>query len=364
MQPNRFIPDFHKTHPLWYRFFLFLFITVCVYLSFRYLLPLFFPFLAAYLLMRILFPVVVFFKKRLHFPSWLSYTTTLSLFFLTLGGGLFLLLWKLFAQIRLLFCNFPIYYQVWQQTFSAQSQKICHCLDAMFSMEAGTIKEFIGGQFDNIADSCNQMISTHAGTVLATCFSGSIHFFTALVMLIISMIILCKDMDQIHNAYRKSAFHSLIHQVAHTLKKTGLAYLKSQCIIIASIWFVCSLGLFIIHNPYAIILGLAIALFDAFPVLGSGMILVPWAIYHIFQGNYFQAAILFTILVLNLFLREFLEAKLMGNNMGLMPFVMIASIYVGVYLFGVWGILLGPFGTILIRTIYSLTSHRLNVTET
>jgi predicted PurR-regulated permease PerM len=42
----------------------------------------------------------------------------------------------------------------------------------------------------------------------------------------------------------------------------------------------------------------------------------------------------------------------MGNNMGLLPFFMMAALYVGVCLFGVWGIFLGPFGVILIRAVY------------
>jgi predicted PurR-regulated permease PerM len=99
-------------------------------------------------------------------------------------------------------------------------------------------------------------------------------------------------------------------------------------------------------------LGGAIAVFDTFPVLGSGMIFVPWGIYELFCGKYYPAAVLFAVFLLCALVRDLLEAHLMGNNMGLLPFFMMAALYVGVCLFGVWGIFLGPFGVILIRAVY------------
>ena len=56
--------------------------------------------------------------------------------------------------------------------------------------------------------------------------------------------------------------------------------------------------------------------------------------------------------ILCVVVRDLLEAHMMGNNMGLLPFFMTAAIYGGVCLFGVWGILFGPFDVILIRSIY------------
>lgn len=346
--------SFKEKHPLWYQLFLITFITLLVYLSFRYLLPLILPFVLAYLLMRMLLPAVRFLRQRWHLPSGLSYTLTLSAFFLALGGGITLLLWKLCSQLRLLFCNFPVYYQICRQEFSAQSERLCYCLDNIFAMKQGTSMDFFNGHLEDLAERCNELLSTQAAPLLASCFSASVRFFVVLFMTIISMIILCKDMPLLHRAYHNSSFYPLLHEIGCTLKKTGLAYLKSQCIIIAVIWLVCSCGLLLIKNPYAILLGLGISLFDAFPVLGSGFILVPWSIVNVFQRDYFSAAVLLTVLVLNILLRELLEAKLMGNNMGLIPFAMIISIYIGIYLFGIPGIFLGPFGTIAIQTLYKL----------
>ena len=54
-------------------------------------------------------------------------------------------------------------------------------------------------------------------------------------------------MDKIHNAYAKSNFYKYLHKIMHTLKETGLGYLKSQGIIIMrQTWFVCSIAFMVI----------------------------------------------------------------------------------------------------------------------
>lgn len=351
---NKLSSRFQDIHPVLYRILIISGLALAVYFSFLYLLPLVFPFILSYLFMRMLLPVVRFLRRRWHFPGWLAYGSTLTLFFSAVLGGTFVLVRQLWKQIRLFLVNFPVYRQLFMQMYSRQTGRLCRCLDSMFCMEDGTSMGYLSEQVDQIQDNCHRLLSDRAGSLLTSCFSGSVRVLTVLLMIAISMVVLCKDMRIIHRVYRRSAYYEVFHKVALTLKETGLAYLKSQGIIMLVIWFFCSTGFMIIGNPYGILLGLFVAIFDTFPVLGSGMILAPWAIYKIFGGNYFAAAILFTVLFLCVITREILEAHLMGNNMGLLPFFMTAAIYLGVCLFGVWGIFLGPFGVILIRSVYSM----------
>jgi len=117
----------------------------------------------------------------------------------------------------------------------------------------------------------------------------------------------------------------------------------------------CTLGLVLIKNPYALLLGLAIALLDALPVLGSGMILLPWSIVLFFQKNYIPGAILLTVFVLCVILREFLEPKLLGKGIGIRPLYTLISMYLGIRIFGVAGFILGPIGLVIIKSLYEQT---------
>lgn len=96
-------------------------------------------------------------------------------------------------------------------------------------------------------------------------------------------------------------------------------------------------------NPYCIVIGLFISIFDAFPILGSGMILIPWGLVKLFHGSFFAAAVLLTAYLLTVFTRELLEARLIGSNLNTLPFFTLASIYIGISLYGVCGIFLCPF---------------------
>lgn len=340
--------------PVFHQFLHFLLITACVYLAFRYLLPLIFPFLLAYILIRILYPIMDFLHKKCHFPFFFSHYGTLFAFFAAISSFVLFIMWKLLAQLRLFFHNFPIYRQLLGHTLCTQTRRICHCVDYYFSLDDGTILAFLEKQLESFEANGTQLLTSHAGKTLLSCLQGSVHFFTILVILIISMLILVKEINSLHNSYRNSPFFSPIHSVLLRIKVCGLTYLKAEGSILLLNWGIYSFALFLVHNPYFILLGMVIAIFDAFPVLGSGMIFVPWSILEFFHQDYYSAAILITAYLITAFMREFLEARLLGNGLGINPFLMISAIFIGIELFGISGIFLGPLGIILIQALMEL----------
>ena len=90
---------------------------------------------------------------------------------------------------------------------------------------------------------------------------------------------------------------------------------------------------------------------DILPIFGTGTILIPWAAVCLLTGSFSQAAGLVVIYVLTYFLRELLEARMMGKQMGIGSLEMMSAMYAGLKLFGIWGLFLGPIGWILIKEI-------------
>lgn len=350
---------FMHTQPVYKTLAILAVITTVVCLSLKYILPLIFPFLIAYLFMRMLFPAINFLYKRCKLPVWFSYGSVLISFFLSAIGIFILVIWQLCKQLQLLISNFPVYYQLYNSMFYNCLQKCCHCIDYYLSIQDGTALNFATKKIELLQSGYIDRIFDNAGQI----FSGCITIFTKTMMLIfiivISMIVLCKDMKLIHNIYVKSRFYPHLHKIMHTLKTTGLAYLKSQGIIILINWFICSIALMFVKNPYFILIGLLISLVDALPILGSGMILCPIGIYYIFHNNFIYAAILFTAYIITIFVRELLEARLLGNNMNILPFFMLISIYIGLQIFGISGIILGPFSIVIIRAVYESVTDSL-----
>ena len=330
-----------------------LFIAVIVYLGFRFLLPLILPFLLAYIAMRVLYPAMSYLHKSWHFPKALSHYGLLAVVFSAGLTALYFLLWKILGQLRLLFCNFPIYRQIFEQTCMTRATAACRCIDSYMGFSMGTSQNYLQGQYEQLLTTCSNFISKESGKTLLSWLSSSVHLFMVCGFFVVSMIILVKEMEPLSKRLRASRFYLPLHKILSNVQKSGFIYLRTEALILFINWIVCSFAFFLIKNPYFFLLGMVIAVLDAMPVIGSGLFLVPWSIFEFLKQDYFAAAILITAYLISLFSREILEAKLLGKGMGLNPFLMLAAIYIGVELFGASGIFLGPIGAVLIRALFT-----------
>ena len=109
--------------------------------------------------------------------------------------------------------------------------------------------------------------------------------------------------------------------------------------------------LFLIGNPYSVLFGIGIGILDALPVLGSGSVLIPWGLVLLARGQTGRALILIALFCICYLVREIAEARLMGDKVGLSALETLASMYVGIELFGIAGFLLGPVGLLLIEDL-------------
>lgn len=334
-------------------------ITAIVCLSLKFILPLVFPFIVAYLFLRMLLPAINFLRKKCGLPVWFSYGSILIGFFVLASSIFSLIIWLICRQVQLLINNFPIYYQLYSGLFYNCLKKCCYCIDCYLNIQNGTALNFANEKISLLQSGYIDKFVNNAGQIFSGCINVFANVIALIFIIVISMIILCKDIEHIHNIYAKNRFYPHIHKIMHTLKETGLSYLKSQGIIICTNWFICSIAFMLIKNPYFILIGLLIALIDALPILGSGIILCPMGIYYIFHSNFIYAAILFIAYIVTIFAREILEAKLLGTNMNILPFFMLVSIYIGLKIFGISGIVLGPFAVVIIRTVYETFSDEL-----
>lgn len=86
------------------------------------------------------------------------------------------------------------------------------------------------------------------------------------------------------------------------------------------------------------------------PVLGTGTVLIPWALINFFMGKWKGGLALLVLYGICYLLREFLEARMMGARWACLPGKSYAM-YVGLELFGIAGFFLGPLGLLLIEDL-------------
>ncbi|MCL2855765.1 MAG: sporulation integral membrane protein YtvI [Defluviitaleaceae bacterium] len=153
-------------------------------------------------------------------------------------------------------------------------------------------------------------------------------------------------------------------KVRKSLAYSLVGYVKGQGIIMSVVAVICVAGLFIVGSPYALFVGIGIAMFDVIPVFGSGGILIPWAIYSFINGRTSFGVGLLAIWGLVFLTRQLLEPKVVGNRIGIHPIMLLASIYVGITLLGPVGILAGPLITLIIKAIMEAVPRKLEVAKT
>ena len=321
--------------------YLFLGITAAaLFLSFRYLLPLILPFALAYIFAKILSPVINWTTQKLHWNKKVSSVLIVLLSVIAVGGFLVYTGLTLTTQLMYLLKKLPVY----EQLFIREIEKICCQCDQMFDLAAGTSYYY--------AQSRTMELYENIGTDVIPRISGFIFHFlkrgaeiaAGTFIFLLSTLLILFD-----NTF--PGIHRKFHGIVKKFKRAGFAYIKSQAIIIFIIAVVTSLGLCIIGNEYGVLFGVGIAVFDAFPVVGSGIILIPWCLIKIIGGDWFAAAVLITIFGIATFLREVMEPRLFAKDVGLKPLPVLVSVYVGIRLFNIGGILLGPIALTILKAV-------------
>ena len=106
------------------------------------------------------------------------------------------------------------------------------------------------------------------------------------------------------------------------------------------------------EGGYIAIIALVTCVVDIVPVLGTGTVVLPWAIYNFITGNIGMGVGLVIMYAVITVIRQALEPKLVANQVGLPSIVTIMGMFLGARFFGALGILLVPFSIIVIKLMY------------
>jgi predicted PurR-regulated permease PerM len=141
------------------------------------------------------------------------------------------------------------------------------------------------------------------------------------------------------------------------------AYVKTQGKLFLIICVVCIPVLMFSGIQGGWLLGILAGVFDFFPVFGTGIILVPTALWQFLEKDYLAGLLCSILFIVCAVLREILEPKFLGQEIKLPSIGIWISIYAGIQLFGTSGIFKGPIGYLLICTIYRRIHEREHLTS-
>ena len=147
---------------------------------------------------------------------------------------------------------------------------------------------------------------------------------------------------------------NIIEFISEMLKDTGRGlkgFLKAQVILMGITFLILSIALSILKVPYSILIALGISLVDVLPVVGSGIIIVPWTIISFIMGNSYLGKALAIIYIILIITRQILEPKILGKAIGVRPLYTFLATIVGSLVLGPIGLIVGPLLAVLVNSI-------------
>ena len=108
----------------------------------------------------------------------------------------------------------------------------------------------------------------------------------------------------------------------------------------------------IYEGGYIAIIAFVTCIVDIVPVLGTGTVVIPWAVYNIITGDFAMGIALFLMYAIITVIRQVIEPKLVANQVGLPSIVTIMAMFLGGRLLGAIGILAVPLTVIVLKLMY------------
>lgn len=311
------------------------------------------PFIFAYIIAKIISPMVDGINKCLKMPKKVSILVTLLLFMTVIGWLIYTLVYQAIYELQRLAVVLPGMFEK-NSTIPEWGEK----LQGFFNTLPLAVRGFIANTAQNLSGNLASFLepATTALVGFATKFAASIPGgIIAVVITLLSAYFMCSDKDKIYKFMEEhipSKYLERVRFLKSDLYKACGGYIKAQ-LILMSITFVVLLGGFLILGvDSAVLVAFVVAIVDAIPVLGTGTVLIPWALVSLFAGQYFLAVGLAVVYLLTFFMRRFAEPKIISHQIGLNPLLTLIAVYVGYRAIGVLGMILGPILTIIVINFF------------
>jgi sporulation integral membrane protein YtvI len=352
----------HPTIQIIFRLLLLLLLTaVGLFLLFHFL-RLTYPFLIAALLATLIHPIVTVFEERLRFPRPIAVLTGI-LFLIGVVGGLLAVAIKLIIdgvlylseyvpnQIETISTNVQNYFNEYILPLWDQGIGI---FDTMDSSQQDMLQEgiqIVGSNIASVLGSLGQSIATGVSA-----FIGALPItFTVIIFSILAIYFISKDSKKYAAIYREkipSAFREKTLDVVRDLKRKIFGFLKSQIILMLLTALVSLIGLFILRVEQPITIAVILGILDLIPYFGPGLVLIPWSVYSFFTGDIFLGIGFLALYASTVIVRQIAEPKVLSSSMKLNPLAILVSLFAGLQLFGIIGLVIGPISLVLILALY------------
>ncbi len=345
---------------LWGRLGIRLILAVVVLLLLFFALPplisLFMPFVLAVLMAWLLNPLIRWVQRRMKISRQILSFLLIVLSFAVVGGLLFWLFYSVGSEVVSLVAN-------WDSVGAALSEMletVAVYSDRLVALLPDELEQWLDGTYaeliawlQNVAPELLAGLGKGAGNIAMQVPSWGIAF----AVFVVAAYFFTADYPRIR-AMVTERMSTGVRDFLSRVKKVAVAafggYVRAQLILSLVVFVILLLGFSITGQSYAFLLAFILAVMDFIPIIGSGTAIVPWTIISVLMGNYRKAIELAVIWGIIAVFRRLAEPKVVGDQTGLSPILSLVSIYVGMRLAGVLGMIFGPVILLIIINVMKM----------
>jgi len=312
------------------------------------------PFIIAYFFASVIEPLVKFIERKLKIPRKIGSVFSILFVLGTIGSIIGLLISRLIKEIRNVYLSLELDMETLTRFFESIIQK----LDGFF-VKFPTI------HFTDLIDKAIEELTNNLQTVLGRIINwaqASIQIALSLPQILIFILVTILA-TYFMSSDKNNIMRFLDLQIpANWLNKTKnitqnvfsafFGWLRAQLILTSITFTELLIGLLILRINNALLIALLIALVDVLPILGAGTVLVPWAIITLLLGDTKLALSLALLYLIILLVRQLIEPKVLGKQIGVHPLFTLAGMYIGLKIWKVPGMFIGPLCIVAFKYIF------------
>ena len=296
------------------------------------------PFIIAWLISILTRPVVEFINRKLHIPRAIAVLLMLLLLFIVISLVMTLIVSRVAVEVAKL----PEFIGSLDKYIS-QAFAYLQSIYARINLNAGEMAQ-LREWLINLSESALEVVTHGVGGAVNIIQSVPI----ALIFVIVTLVAIffwCRDHEIIQRALVSIApekKRQKANAIYLAFSRIIAKYCRAQILLITISTFIAIVGYSILGVQGALSIGLLTGFLDILPVLGPGTLIIPWMIWSFISKDLFMGFGLLILYVTMTVSRNILEPKLVGDSLGLHPLAILAAIFIGLQLFGIWGIFIGP----------------------
>lgn len=332
--------------------FYFVAIGALILLAFRIAIGWLIPFIIGFLFAIVLDPVIRFLSRKMKIKR----TLWSIVLVLVIWGILALILFKI-GQIvydqaagLLNALNTAPINQIYQNISGWLTDLIKNNLPSLYeSIDAKMISDTVSSIGSELISVAQSILSGLTGFVMSLP-----DFLISLIVTIMASIFISIDYPNIRTflaAQLSKRNRGNVLETKDFFKNKIFSIVRAYAIIITITFIELFIGFTIIGLNNALLMALLISLLDLLPIVGTATFLVPWGIIVIIQGDLLVGIGLIVIAIVVSVIREAIQPKIVGSQIGLNPLLTLLTMYVGLKVFGLLGMFLVPLTAIFLKNL-------------